>query len=162
MPNTNRQSLDTSRTLYFAYGSNLDPAQMKRRCPTVETVDPATLYGYRLIFAGASKNWDGGGVATILPPTSESEKPQVPGYLYSLTHDDLQQLDHFEGSYDRKKLEVISKKQPLEAWVYIRRSSEPRTRPNAEYLGIMRSAYQRLNYDLELLERAQNPDPTTE
>ncbi|MDY0002073.1 MAG: gamma-glutamylcyclotransferase family protein [Polyangia bacterium] len=36
--------------LYFAYGSNLDQAQMRRRCPTAAPIGPATLDGWRLAF----------------------------------------------------------------------------------------------------------------
>jgi len=51
--------------LYFAYGSNLDGAQMRRRCPSARLVGAAILDGYRLGFAGQSAAW-GGGVATVV------------------------------------------------------------------------------------------------
>ena len=44
-----------NRTLYFAYGSNLDPTQMRRRCPTSAPAGPATLDGWRLAFGGHSR-----------------------------------------------------------------------------------------------------------
>jgi len=44
-------------TLCFAYGSNLDPAQMRRRCPRARPGRRATLYGYRLAFGGHSQAW---------------------------------------------------------------------------------------------------------
>lgn len=51
--------------LYFAYGSNLDGAQMRRRCPSARLVGAAILDGYRLGFAGQSAAL-GGGVATVV------------------------------------------------------------------------------------------------
>jgi hypothetical protein len=38
--------------LYFAYGSNLDEVQMRRRCPQAVLVGPARLLGHRLVFSG--------------------------------------------------------------------------------------------------------------
>ena len=35
---------------YFAYGSNLHHAQMKRRCPKCRYVKKHILYGYQLTF----------------------------------------------------------------------------------------------------------------
>ena len=34
-------------TLYFAYGSNMNSAAMRRRCPDARAVGPARLEGYR-------------------------------------------------------------------------------------------------------------------
>ena len=39
---------------YFAYGSNLDAAQMRARCPSAKLLGAAILDGYRLGFAGQS------------------------------------------------------------------------------------------------------------
>jgi hypothetical protein len=50
---------------YFAYGSNLDAAQMRARCPSAKLLGAAILDGYRLGFAGQSAAW-GGGVATVV------------------------------------------------------------------------------------------------
>jgi len=35
--------------LYFAYGSNMSPSQMARRCPGARLIGPATLEDWRLI-----------------------------------------------------------------------------------------------------------------
>ena len=67
------------RTLYFAYGSNLDGAQMRRRCPTSAPAGPATLDGWRLAFGGHSRTW-GGPVATLVKDPDE----WVDGLLYAL------------------------------------------------------------------------------
>lgn len=72
--------------LYFAYGSNMNPAQMRFRCPTSKAVARATLRGYR--FAINSR-----GVATIV----ESEKSSVSGVLWKISRLDEEVLDCFEG-----------------------------------------------------------------
>ena len=50
---------------YFAYGSNLDLPQMKRRCPSSKLISKGTLPGYRLTFNRFSSGW-GGGVADVI------------------------------------------------------------------------------------------------
>lgn len=77
---------------YFAYGSNLDLEQMRTRCPQSEALRPALLKGYRLRFQGYSARWDGG-VATV----TEDQSGEVPGLLYSMSQEDVQLLDGFEG-----------------------------------------------------------------
>ena len=56
---------------YFAYGSNLDAAQMRARCPSAKLLGAAILDGYRLGFAGQSAAW-GGGVATVVRDGDEN------------------------------------------------------------------------------------------
>jgi len=79
-------------TLYFAYGSNLDAAQMAERCPGARLAERAWLDDHRLAFTGASRLW-GGGVATVVPATGW----QVLGVLYVVGPRELQALDAFEG-----------------------------------------------------------------
>jgi hypothetical protein len=40
---------------YFAYGSNLDPAQMARRCPGATLVGPAQLANHRARLCGGQR-----------------------------------------------------------------------------------------------------------
>ena len=58
--------------LYFAYGSNMNPVQMRFRCPTSKAVALATLKGYRFTINSR-------GVATIV----ESEKSSVNGIKFN-------------------------------------------------------------------------------
>ena len=136
--------------LYFAYGSNLDPEQMRRRCPSTEAVGPARLPEHRLFFAGASRNWNGGGTATLEPdPTVH-----VPGFLYRISGDDLADLDRYEGSYRRERLAVhVPRGDESLAWVYIRKNDTPIRAPSRRYLAVMAHAYGRLGYDLDELMR---------
>ena len=57
--------------LYFAYASNLDPEQMKRRAPGSAVVGLAELRDHRVAFTQYSSTW-GGGVASIQPAHGES------------------------------------------------------------------------------------------
>ena len=78
--------------LYFAYGSNLNPEQMQRRCPGHSVVGLAALRDHRLAFPITSHDW-GGGVASVAP----SHGPCVWGFVYDLPEADLASLDRYEG-----------------------------------------------------------------
>ena len=58
--------------LYFAYGANLNIANMAQRCPSAVAIEPFYLHDYRLMFSG---------VATIEP----AEGARVPGALWAIT-----------------------------------------------------------------------------
>src|SRR5262245_58639772 len=78
--------------LYFAYGSNLDPEQMRERCPRAREVGLAALHDERLVFPLFSPRW-GGGVSSVQPAHSRT----VWGVHYDLDETDLTALDGFEG-----------------------------------------------------------------
>jgi cation transport regulator ChaC len=90
-----------SRVRYFAYGSNLDADQMRRRCPTSQPVGRARLLDYRLDFTHLSKRWRGG-AADVVPDSGGC----VWGILYNLPTRELTLLDRYEAGYERILLEV--------------------------------------------------------
>jgi hypothetical protein len=63
--------------LYFAYGSNMDLAQMSNRCERAATVSAAKLPSHRFIINSR-------GVATIVPDPSST----VQGLLWRITKAD--------------------------------------------------------------------------
>lgn len=81
-----------SGILYFAYGSNLDLRQMRRRCPGSEVVGRARLPDYRLGFTRYATKRKGG-VADIVPEPGA----EVWGALYSVDEAGMASLDEFEG-----------------------------------------------------------------
>lgn len=83
----------TDPVLYFAFGSNLHLPQMRERCPDCELLESAVLAGYRLAFRGASRRWEAGGVATVIPDPGS----RVHGLLYRLSPADLASLNGYEG-----------------------------------------------------------------
>ena len=89
---------------YFAYGSNMQPAQMRRRCPGSVAVGPAIAHGYALVFpVHSTGDWQGG-VASLDPAPGHA----VQGVLYQITPDDHAALDHYEavdqGMYRREQI----------------------------------------------------------
>lgn len=107
-----------SRLLYFAYGSNLDYNQMRRRCPGAKVVSRAKLPGFRLAFTRFSGTRRCG-VADII----ESAQDAVEGVVYSIGQEDAERLDRFEGvgqaCYDRIDVSVFCPDgQTLNAFAY--------------------------------------------
>lgn len=80
------KNMPEDRILCFAYGSNMDIAQMKSRCPSASMVSKATLKKYRFII-------NGHGVATIVTDSSGI----VYGVLWEMTPEDENNLDGYEG-----------------------------------------------------------------
>jgi len=130
----------TELDVYFAYGSNLDRAQMRDRCPDSRYVGWGYLNGHRLEYVGQSSRW-GGGVATVVPHPGE----RVPGYLYFVTPHDLSSLDRYEGVpriYRRKVVSVKlgSQAGTTKAYAYHRVDGAVQRPPSASYLKIIQDA----------------------
>ena len=109
--------------LYFAYGSNLNRADMRGRCPDAHPGVRARLEDWRLAFRG---------VANIEP----AEDRSVQGGLWWLSEDDLSSLDAYEGApthYSQRIVEVRTADGPRRALTYIME------RPS--YLGLPSPSY---------------------
>jgi cation transport regulator ChaC len=78
--------------LYFAYGSNMEKAQMQQRCPNHKFFSVARLDHYILTFTRYSDRWEGG-VADLLPERGKV----VHGVLYDISLVDLKLLDQYTG-----------------------------------------------------------------
>jgi gamma-glutamylcyclotransferase (GGCT)/AIG2-like uncharacterized protein YtfP len=78
--------------LYFAYGSNMDWAQMKKRCPSATFVGIARLADHRLAFTRKSDQ-RGCGVADAVPEAGHS----VWGVVFQVSELDVGALDRSEG-----------------------------------------------------------------
>lgn len=141
----------------FAYGSNLDEAQMARRCPSAVATFPAVLDGHRIAFQGYSSGW-GGGVATIVPDALSD----VSGMIYLVTPQDLRRLDRYEGHpvvYARGSMQVTrvdGERQSVQ--VYRRRPGAP-CRPSQDYLETILCAYSQLGFDSSTIEDAADEPP---
>lgn len=135
-----------ARVIYFAFGSNMDSTQMKRRCPSAQGGEVATLDGYRLTFCGFSSSW-GGGVATIV----RDEGASVLGRVWEITWDDLRQLDAFEGHpyvYRRRILTLNDGQRPM---VYIKPVDDDENGPSEAYFRTIANGYLQADLDLENL-----------
>jgi gamma-glutamylcyclotransferase (GGCT)/AIG2-like uncharacterized protein YtfP len=120
------------QALYFAYGSNLSSARMRRRAPSSALVGRARLSGWRLAMDKLGR--DGSGKANLhADPASH-----VWGVVYSLAETDWPGLDASEGGYARVAVEVaLEASGPVAAQTYVsqRLASDPA--PNADYRRIV-------------------------
>jgi hypothetical protein len=142
--------------LYAAYGSNLDPAQMKERCPHSPVAGTGWLEDWRLTFGGEDLGWEGA-LATIV------EEPGARVYvgLYDVTPLDERELDAWEGAdtglYRKVRVRVASLEGNPLAWVYLLDSFEGGL-PSARYLGVLADAAEKAgapdDYVTELRNRS--------
>jgi len=118
---------------YFAYGSNLNQKQMKKRCPDSKPLFTAVLPNYKLVFIGWSRQWRGG-VASIKPLRGD----RVRGAIYDVTGACLQRLDRYESGYSRINVTVIGEDdEPFEAITYVKTGQLEDATPSKEYLVII-------------------------
>ncbi|MBS3790959.1 MAG: gamma-glutamylcyclotransferase [Candidatus Thermoplasmatota archaeon] len=142
---TARIPLTMPKTIeYFAYGSNLNREQMKKREITIEDTEIVELPGWKLAFTIYSDPWDGA-VGDIIP----NPENRVEGVVYTIPEDDLKKLDHYEGRnvdnhievgmYRRQYLPVKSKEGWRTVLTYlvnrnIEHKSKVDLKPSKEYL----------------------------
>ena len=108
----------STREIYFAYGSNMNPDRMKEREAFFTTRVCGKLLGYRFSFSFART--DGYGSANITP----EKNSVVYGALYCLQNGGLDKLDAFEmvkqGCYRREKVTVETLEgEKMEATTYV-------------------------------------------
>ncbi len=130
----------TGMGLYAAYGSNMDPAQMLRRCPSSPFLGTGWVRGWRLTFGAEEFGWEGA-LATLVP--AEDDVPGVFVALYDLTEADERTLDAWEGAdhglYRKLRLRVHTLAGDVVAYVYVLDAFEGGL-PSARYLGAMADA----------------------
>lgn len=122
--------------LYFAYGSNMDEAAMRARCPRSQALGPARLARHRFALMAD-------GYATVV----RDPNAQVHGLLYDLALSDMPALDRYEdvarGLYAKASQPVLrAQGSPARALVYIGgapASGDPKRLPG--YMeGVVRAA----------------------
>jgi len=132
------------RTRYFAYGSNLSATQMAQRCPDSPAEGLGLLRGWRWIINER-------GYANVVEGEDEdSDGPPlgVYGVLYSLSPDDEEVLDMYEGvprSYQKVSLpvevvddaDIAGGATSVVALVYVDKLRIQPSVPKAEYVNRM-------------------------
>ena len=149
-----------SEAKYFAYGSNLDLPQMKRRCPESRLISKGSLSGHSLTFNRFSSGWEGG-VADVI----QKHDSEVWGLVFEISDSDLERLDRYEGyhkdetsMYERWKAVIDTPNgQISDVWVYTVVEKQNFVQPTLEYLQIIKDAAIKWNFpkvyqqDLELV-----------
>jgi hypothetical protein len=131
--------------LYAAYGSNMDPAQMLRRCPSSPFAGTGWITGWRLTFGAEELGWEGA-LATLVPAEDAGPGAGTAGVfvaLYDLTEADERTLDAWEGAdhglYRKVRLRVHTLAGDVVAYVYALDAFEGGL-PSARYLGAIADA----------------------
>jgi len=131
-------------SLYFAYGSNLNVAQMARRCPAADLLGRFTLKNHRLVFRG---------VADVVP----EDGAKVVGGVWRITKDCEARLHRFEGngSAYRKEYVPVSGGLPGEDWMFFyAMNSEGIYPPSQRYLDGIREGYRDFGISVAQLNAA--------
>ncbi len=125
-----------SRTVWhFAYGSNMNRAQMLSRAGKILEEHNASLPNFEVRF---NKKVRGGTAGANIQPSPGNT---VHGVLYKLEEGALRSLDRYEGvpdHYRRIEVQVTPEGgQPVPAQIYIASKVEKGLRPSAPYLQAM-------------------------
>ncbi len=135
--------------LNFAYGSNLDEAQMISRCESAKFISVASLKEYQIAFTRESKK-RGCAVADIV----KKKGSEIWGVIYEISEEDSSKLDAREGyspvrekienSYNREIIEVfengnLNKLKKVSIYIAVKQKNPGL--PNKQYLNhILRGA----------------------
>lgn len=130
--------------LYFAYGSNLNMIQMKKRCADSVPVAKVKLKDYKLVF-------------NIFADIIESKGDMVQGAIYEVSEKDIEKLDEYEEYpelYTKINISVVDDfGKSYEAFVYVMVNKDI-DKPEQPYYQIIVEGYKDWNLAVPGLERA--------
>ena len=129
--------------LYFAYGSNLNHFQMKRRCKDSIYLKKINLKDFRLTFRSKYR-------AADIEPKKNSI---VPGGLFDISKSDEKKLDVYEDYpilYKKHYFYYYKKK----VMTYTMTKKTLFTFPTERYLNIVKKGYKDCKLDSKLLKKA--------
>ena len=129
--------------LYFAYGSNLNLFQMKRRCKDSVFIKKYELKGYRLNFRSKYRAAD----------IEKSKNSLVPGALFEISKSDEKKLDVYEDYpilYKKYYFYYYGKK----VMTYTMTKKTPFKFPTERYLNVVKKGYKDCKLDKKVLIKA--------
>ena len=129
--------------LYFAYGSNLNHFQMKRRCKDSIFIKKINLKNFKLTFRSKYR-------AADIEPKKNSI---VPGGLFEISKSDEKKLDIYE-DYPvlYKKYYFFYNKKKVMTYTMVKKSLF--MYPTERYLNIVKRGYKDSNLDFKYLKKA--------
>ena len=129
--------------LYFAYGSNLNHFQMKRRCKDSIFLKKYELKGYRLNFRSKYRAAD----------IEKKKNSKVAGALFEISKSDEKKLDVYEDFpilYTKIYFKYYNKK--VMSYIMVRKSKF--RYPTEKYLNVIKQGYKDCNLDKKYLRNA--------
>ena len=142
--------------IYAAYGSNLNHAQMRERCPEAKYLGSAMLQNQNLLFCGQPDH----SFATI----KTMEGKEVPIGLWEISARDERALDRYEGFptfYYKKEMELdikgirTGKIRRRKCFVYIMHEERKIGVPSLSYVSTCLQGYISFGFDEHYLSEAQ-------
>ena len=129
--------------LYFAYGSNLNLFQMKRRCKDSVFLKKYELKGYRLNFRSKYRAAD----------IEKSKNSIVPGALFEISKSDEKKLDVYE-DYPilYKKLYFTYYNKTVMTYIMVNKTEF--RYPTERYLNVVKRGYKDCKLDTKYLKVA--------
>ena len=132
--------------LYFAYGSNLNLFQMKRRCKDSVFIKKYELKGYRLNFRSKYRAAD----------IEKSKNSLVLGALFEISKSDEKKLDVYE-DYPilYKKLYFTYYNKTVMTYIMVNKTEF--RYPTERYLNVVKRGYKDCKLDMKYLKIALQP-----
>ena len=129
--------------LYFAYGSNLNLFQMKRRCKDSVFLKKYELKGYRLNFRSKYRAAD----------IEQSKNSLVPGALFEISKSDEKKLDIYE-DYPilYKKLYFTYYNKTVMTYIMVNKTEF--RYPTERYLNVVKRGYKDCKLNMKYLKIA--------
>ena len=132
--------------LYFAYGSNLNHFQMKRRCKDSLFLKKMNLKDFKLTFRSKYRAAD----------IEKNKNSFVPGGLFEISKSDEKKLDVYEDYptlYKKHYFYYYGKK----VMTYTMNKKTPFRYPTERYLNIVKQGYKDCKLNLKFLKKALLP-----
>ena len=131
--------------LYFAYGSNLNLFQMKRRCKDSIFLKKYQLNGYKLNFRSKYRAAD----------IEKNKNSSVPGALFEISKSDEKKLDVYE-DYPilYKKLYFPYNNKKVMTYTLVNKTEF--RYPTERYLNVVKQGYKDCNLNMNILNKALN------
>jgi hypothetical protein len=131
--------------LYFAYGSNLNHFQMKRRCKDSVYLKKVNLKDFKLTFRSKYRAAD----------IEKSRGALVPGGLFEISKSDEIKLDVYEDFPNLyKKFYFLYYGKRIMTYTMVKKSSFKF--PSERYLNVIKRGYKDCNLNYKYLKKALN------
>ena len=129
--------------LYFAYGSNLNHFQIKRRCKDSVFLKKYELKNYRLNFRSKYRAAD----------IEKKKNSIVPGALFEISKSDEKKLDVYE-DFPTLYTKIYFKYYNKKVMTYIMVKKTEFKYPTEKYLNVIKQGYKDCNLDKSYLTKA--------
>ncbi len=129
--------------LYFAYGSNLNHFQMKRRCKDSVFVKKYELKGFRLTFRSKYRAAD----------IEKKRNSIVPGALFEISKSDERKLDVYE-DYPNLYKKIYFNYYNSKVMTYFMVNKSKFRYPTERYLNVVKRGYTDCKLDKKYLSKA--------